>query len=528
MTSDIYYSFAKHNMLGDTSKYGVINLARLSYDITGKTRMGLNGYVNLSSIRSKSDFVKGLIALEESGRLDDLSSDERKRVAEFEAIVSPEAFFKKVSGSLYDVTIDGRRHTLPVDNLLHFLVLPENELFNLCTTGLDGEIGSLSKAEFAYAAKNFLQEKRALNDYVFSEDLENRMNNLMLGRLIDFSAINRLTETKETLHKKININPELREAIFNEMPENLNKLEKAIYIFLKMCMTLTYDNRFYAANQRGEIAEIHKNLDYIEHISPTNNDVVCFEFNLIYAKFLDELGLTFESAFGEMTEEGYGVSHANLRFRAGRFIVNADSVKGILGGDIVRTKLGLPITGLRCENRNAITVRDFEDSVSKIYKLIQQQEKAKNPWNEYDLLTKNLLPLKFDQRKFILLDTLSATSLRGIDAMSYALKLEKALFSSSEQLHNVSVVVLRNNRPTDPDYGFETGAVIAVNETNLLKQPDKTDYYYLSSKGEFDSLSQEDIISKLEDRIFEYIDRSTPTIPGATKDGEQLGGYHYE
>ena len=112
--------------------------------------------------------------------------------------------------------------------------------------------------------------------------------------------------------------------------------------------------------------------------------------------------------------------------------------------------------------------------------------------------------------------------------MSYALKLEKALFSSSEQLYNVSVVVLRNNQPTDPNDGFETGAVIATNEMNLHKQPDKTDYYYLSSRGEFTSLTLKDVISKLEDGTFEYIDRGAPTIPGATKDGEQLGGYHYE
>ena len=545
LTNDVYYSFARHNMLSEAPKNNIINLARLFYDNTEQIKSGLADYVVFTSIGCKSDFVKGLVALKDSGQLDDLSDEERNREMEFRAIVSPRSFFEKIKGTLYDVMIDGKRCTVPVDSMIKdFLLLPEDKLSKLCTTNPDGKIGQLSKAEFAYAVASFLKKKQALSDYLFPKKFEDRMNKLLNGDLIDFSAINYLNETKETLHKKVNINPELRKAVLDQMPKDFTELEKAIYIYLKMCMILTYDNRFYAANDHGEIAKKHKNLDYIGFISPTNNEVVCYEFNLIYAKFIDELGLNFRSMRGKMNEEDYGDGHESLIFRAGRFIIKADSVRSALRTDMTKAKLGLPVTGLTCENGHETTEEEFNNTVLKVYKLIQQQEKKKISWNKYDLLTENLNPVPFSEKKSILFDALSTSSLRGTDAMAYALKLKEVLFDRSGQSDNISVVVLRNNRPTDLSDGFEAGAIIAINEDGLHEHPDKTDFRYLSSKGEFIPLTPESIIaklkngtfeyirreftpltldgiiSKLEDGTSEYIDSSTPTISGATKDEE--------
>lgn len=501
---DAYYSCAKHNLQKDSSFLGIIRATEL---VNGDVGRG-------DAIQNKRDLVKGLVALKESGQLDGISDIEKKRLKEFKEMVSPEAFAERTYGTQYETTVDGKQCVLPVEDMLTFLSLPPDKLKEICTTDPDAKIGQLSKTEFAYAAAEYLKKNNVMQNYAFPDKLEKRMQYLMDGRYIDFSAANKLLETEDTLYEKANLNPELKDAVLEQMPSDISGLEKAAYIYAKMCTMLTYDNKFYAANQKGEAAEKHKSLDYIEQITPQNNEVVCFEFNMIYAKLLHEQGLHFKSDYRNMMGEDYGEGHADLAFRDGKFIVKADSVSGILGGDIARAKLGLPFIGFECESKNKRTQQEFQDSVSRMYELVQQQEREKSPWDEYDLLTENLKPVEFDEKESILLEKLKTTSLRGIDAMTYALQLRKALFSEQELKDNVSIVILRNNEVAGQGPKLEAGAVIAMNGSNIDERPNKTSYYYLSSDCELTSLTLEDIKTKLDDGTFEYIEREDPKIPG--------------
>lgn len=518
-----YYSATKHmhedNPSGDVLEAYIL----LHYSSDEDIKRGMADINSAARIKSKSDLVRGLIALEESGQLGELSDTEKERLDEFKELTSPRAFAEKIHGTTYETEVDGKNVTLSVDNIIIFLSLSLDDLKKICTTDPDGKIGRLSKPEFAYAASEYLKKNKVTENYVLPDSIEKRIGFLTSGQYIDFSAVNKLMETKDTLYEKVELNPDLHDAIIEKMPEGISRLEKAAYIYAKMCTILTYDNRFMAANQKGEAAEKHKSLDYVSQISPENNEVVCFEFNMIYAKMLDEQGLHFKSEYKDMIGEYYGYGHANLEFRDGKFIVQADSVASTLGGDIVRAKLGLPLTGFECESPNIRTQKEFQDKVNAMYELVQSQERENDPWNEYDSLTENLHPVEFDEKKAILLDKLKTTSLRGIDAMGYALQLRKILFSEQERKDNVSVVVLRNNAVNGEGPKLEAGAVIAMNVSNFDDQPSETSYYYLSSNRELSSITLEDVKSRLNDGTFEYIERKDPKIPGTVEMAEEKG-----
>ena len=523
LSVDAYYYLATKHMHEDNPLRGVLRASLLFYMSDEDIKRGMADIYGVESINSKSDLVRGLIALEESGQLGELSDTEKERLDEFKELTSTRAFAEKMHGATYETEVDGKNVTLPVDNIITFLNLSPDDLKKICTTDPDGKIGQLSKPEFAYAASEYLKKNKVTENYVLPDNIEKRIGFLTSGQYIDFSAVNKLMETKDTLYEKVELNPDLHDAIIEKMPEGISRLEKAAYIYAKMCTILTYDNRFMAANQKGEAAEKHKSLDYVSQISPENNEVVCFEFNMIYAKMLDEQGLHFKSEYKDMIGEDYGDGHANLEFRDGKFIVQADSVASILGGDIARAKLGLPLTGFECESPNKRTQKEFQDKVNAMYELVQSQERENDPWNEYDSLTENLYPVEFDEKKAILLDRLKSTNLRGIDAMTYALQLRKALFSEQERRDNISVVVLRNNAVNGEGPKLEAGAVIAMNGSNLDDQPSETSYYYLSSNKELSSITLEDVKSRLNDGTFEYIERNDPKIPGTVEMAEEKG-----
>jgi len=523
LSVDAYYYAATKHMHEDNLLRDVLRVSLLFYMSDEDIKRGMADIYGVESINSKSGLVRGLIALEESGQLGELSDTGKERLDEFKELTAARAFAEKMHGTTYETEVDGKSVTLPVDNIITFLNLSPDGLKRICTTDPYGKIGQLSKPEFAYAASEYLKKNKVTENYVLPDNIEKRIGFLTSGQYIDFSAVNKLMETKDTLYEKVELNPDLHDAIIEKMPEGISGLEKAAYIYAKMCTILTYDNRFMAANQEGEAAEKHKSLDYVSQISPENNEVVCFEFNMIYAKMLDEQGLHFKSEYENMIGEDYGDGHANLEFRDGKFIVQADSVASILGGDIARAKLGLPLTGFECESPNKRTQKEFQDKVNAMYELVQSQERENDPWNEYDSLTENLYPVEFDEKKAILLDRLKSTNLRGIDAMTYALQLRKALFSEQERRDNISVVVLRNNAVNGEGPKLEAGAVIAMNGSNLDDQPSETSYYYLSSNKELSYITLEDVKSRLNDGTFEYIERNDPKIPGTVEMVEEKG-----
>lgn len=510
LTVDAYYASARRSIVYSGKP---IMVWKLWYPNTEEAKRGNFDGVPMYSMSGR-DLAKGLTTLEQNGQLDGLSDIEKNRLEELKKLTSQEGFFEKMRETQYQTIVDGKQRTLSGDDLASFLSLPVDKFKEICETNPDGKIGQLSKMEFAYMAAKYLKDEAKVQNYKLSSDMEDRIESFLDGEVIDFSAVNQITGTKDIIGEKFNLNPELREAILSGIPSDASKLEKAAYTYIKMCNLLTYDDEFMATNQTGEVAEKHKNIDYLNQISSKNNKVECHGFTAIYGKMLRELGLNYESDYGNSEVDNYGSGHANLKFREGKFIVFADSVISMLDGDLAGIKLGLPLNGFNCESKNKLTQSEFKAAVSKMYNLVLEQERAKYKLDEYESLTNNLQPVEFNEKQSILLNKLKSTRLSGTDAMVYALKLRKALFNEQEKKGKASVVVIRNNKASGRDSSIEAGAVIAINEINFNEQPNRTNYYYLSSDRELTSITLDSIKAKLSDGTFESLTPNDPKIPG--------------
>ena len=299
-----------------------------------------------------------------------------------------------------------------------------------------------------------------------------------------------------------------------------------------MCKLLTYDDEYYAVNQRGQATLKHKDIHYVSSITPTQNKVVCFEFNLIYSKMLSQLGIHFCSDYKGMVGEAYGSGHANLEFRSGKYLVDADSVTGILQGDIMRAKLNQPLVGLKCINRNAETKEDFRKSITKMYQLIAQQEHSVSEeqsierydtleelLNEYAKTTTNLQDVSLDERFSILIDKVNSTGMVGIDALSYILQLRKILFTQEQRDQNFAVTILRNNEPFDEDRIAMASVIFTVNDQHFVDNPERNRYYYFNPNHELVLISKDELQSKFDNGILEYVEKNDPRIPGIVEKG---------
>ncbi len=165
------------------------------------------------------------------------------------------------------------------------------------------------------------------------------------------------------------------------MPEkihgkNLTDLEKAVYIYIRLCKGLSYDENVYLSNQSAESLTIHSDPKHISKINFEHNKVIFFELTQIFARFLDELGIKY--SFQPLPSS----SADSLLFSCGKFDVRIDSMGSVLGGDLARAKMNKTLINFQYASADQSNLAEFNSRVSKIYNHIIHQELAASPFAE--------------------------------------------------------------------------------------------------------------------------------------------------
>lgn len=517
LNNDFYFEYASRYFNGDIDNFEV------SYIIGGDTG-GLIYY-------KKSTIIKALEQLISSGQIV-LQPDEQQKFDSLKNSISFEKFLEKHKGNNYNIDIDGNKYSIPTEQLISLMQLPNEQFDNLCSSIDIKEINGIPKEYFIYASFKFFKENNAFEEYLMPDVVANRYRDIGSLQKIDLQAINKHLTTTDTKYQNIKIDSSLEHEIISGIPENTTDLEKAIYIYIKMCKLLTYDEEYYAVNQKGVATEKHKSTDYISSVTLENNKVVCFEFNLIYSKLLNQLGIHFSSNYKNMVGEAYGAGHANLEFRADKFLVSADSVTSILQGDIMQAKLNQPLVGLKCINKNQQTQQEFKQALTKMYQLVAQQEKSLSEskqvehiqtldelLEEYSHMTNNIQDISLNERLSILVSKVNSTGMIGIDSLSYVLQLRKILFTEEQRKNNIGVTIVRNNEPFEEGKVAMASAIFTLNSQSFEENPEFNVYYYFNPNHVLVPITKEELQTGFNDGKLEYVEKGDPRIPGIIENG---------
>lgn len=517
LNNDFYFEYASRYFNGDIDNFAV------SYIIGGDTG-GLIYY-------KKSTIIKALEQLISSGQIV-LQPDEQQKFDSLKNSISFEKFLEKHKGNNYNIDIDGNKYSIPTEQLISLMQLPNEQFDNLCSSIDIKEINGIPKEYFIYASFKFFKENNAFEEYLMPDVVANRYRDIGSLQKIDLQAINKHLTTTDTKYQNIKIDSSLEHEIISGIPENTTDLEKAIYIYIKMCKLLTYDEEYYAVNQKGVATEKHKSTDYISSVTLENNKVVCFEFNLIYSKLLNQLGIHFSSNYKNMVGEAYGAGHANLKFRADKFLVSADSVTSILQGDIMQAKLNQPLVGLKCINKNQQTQQEFKQALTKMYQLVAQQEKSLSEskqvehiqtldelLEEYSHMTNNIQDISLNERLSILVSKVNSTGMIGIDSLSYILQLRKILFTEEQRKNNIGVTIVRNNEPFEEGKVAMASAIFTLNSQSFEENPEFNVYYYFNPNHVLVPITKEELQTGFNDGKLEYVEKGDPRIPGIIENG---------
>lgn len=521
---EVYVEFLKR-ILEDDNFFEYA--CRYFYDATDKFIVAsiINGDLGVNIRYDKTTIINGIKELINTNQIS-LNTEEKERFEKLRSYISYDKFLEKYKNYEYKVLIDGVNYSIPFEKMINLMRLNDDKFNEICRNNNIKDINGIPKEYLIYATCKFLRENNVIDNYELPYNFVKRHNSLYSMQLIDLEAINKYVVTTDVKYKEIKIDSDLENVIMDGFPYDASELEMAIYIYIKMCKVLTYDEEYYVVMQKGIAAEKHRSTSHIASITPQNNQVVCFEFNIIYAKFLNMLGINFASNYVSCIGEDYGYGHANLDFRCGKFLVRADSVTSILHGDIANSKINLPLEGINCLNKNLNTQNEFKSAYQKMYKLLASQEKDFNNKNvfyiqsfdelldEYSYKTDNLKNIELDERLSILIDKVNKKGMVGIDALTYVQHLRKILFNEEERKNNVKIIIIRNNEPFDKDKVAMPSVIVALNKEGFKNNPDKTVYFYYNPNKELVVVTSEELQSEFDSGTFEYIANDDPKIPG--------------
>ena len=420
---------------------------------------------------------------------------------------------KQLQNKTIQAKVDGITYNIPANKIIEFLELDTKTLDDYINTPNRKE--SISKEAFLYIVRRFIIREKLMDNFIFPENIEKRITDIVNYEILDFESQNTYLSDENSLTSKTNLNPELIEAITKDIPANYSTLEKAIYIYIKMCKILSYNDEFFAAKQRGLAAEKHRMIDYIENISPQFPEVVCYEFNAIYAKMLHSLGINFHRECFSWKNK-YGDGHEILSFRVGKYIIEADSSRQILTGDLFNAKVGNSIKGLKCRNQNFDTYMDFDEILRKVYKDIKKEDKStfSEALKEYEELTNTKQAhIPFNTRFDIFLEKIRTSSFNGLNIMSYILRLVNVLFTEEEREHYIDFEIIRDNNPKDEDKIVATCGIITMNEKGILKD-EEHNKYYIYINGELKRILKRTLIRNIITGTLGFIDSEEQYIPG--------------
>lgn len=457
---------------------------------------------------TKVDIVRCLSKIIDNGyySFDEIAMN---RFLNIKKSTSYEEFLRRYSDKNFDLTIEGESFSIPIGKIINFITSENEEYDNL----LDSEtlIAGIKKEYFLYACCKFFEDNNIFDNFILPSTIMERYDELSSFEKVDFQAVNSLPNNINKISENIVIDRELKDEILRGIPEDGSNIEKAIYIYIKMCKLLTYDDEYYVKGQIGDHTNKHSDINNISNVTLQNNKVVCTEFNAILGKFLEELGILYVNKPEGME---YGNAHSWLKFKSDKFLVEADAALSILYGDLARAKFNKPLEGLKCLNENAETQKEFLDIIRKMYARIIEEEKKKEEFEKvvarYQQVTTNLQAMSLDEKLKVLIDKVRQDNVSGIDLLFNILQMKKIIFNEQELNNNVSIVFVRDNSEETPSIS----TVFVLNAINVKLNTLNNRYFVFNNNGDFQQTSRSSLQEKFDNKRLEYTIYSDLKVPG--------------
>lgn len=395
--------------------------------------------------------------------VDELSQKEKMRFAMIESIARTYSCEQKYNNYKHEVIVDGTILEVPASILLKLLTCDE-VTFEKFLNGIENF--GYDKECLTYSLVDFVSRERILEKYSFPESVNKRYESIRSYKLIDFESLNHnrikndIGKDGESVIDKVTLSEELLTYLNEGIDKTYSNLEKVIYYYIKLCEALTYDENYFSS-EAASILSIHESTDNINSLSLNNNQVVKYDFMVVFASILSSLQIAY--TLDQNLMAGIPSSGPMLTFRYGEYLVSLNTISVPSQSDLVNVKINDEVINLVCTNKNETTKKKFKELTNRIYEDINNKREKDKTFKEALEFYKNTYvdkSVSIQERIYVLLLEITRSNLKGIDAIGYEKKLIDNLFGDSNK-----VVVSYLCKETRNNY-LTPVTIISINDNN--------------------------------------------------------------
>ena len=393
-------------------------------------------------------------------------------------------------------------------DLLNILRIPEDKLTEMIKSnnfkGVTGE--EIYKAIHKYIYQGYILDKKLLKLFnITNEETDIIIRN---AKKIDYhfkinkNANIRFVESKN-IANQFELNDKIKKAVLKGMPLGFNNLQKAYYIYRRLCQLFSYDEDYYCygflkkENKNAKTTVIdHGDIKRLNNLD-INSEVICTEITMLFAKFLEILGIPYQIVdYNDRTNIDYKTSHMRINFKVDDVIIQADAGHGLLGSDMAIEKTygfvnhfhPLTDTPLRIVDKVNKQLKEVDKHIEKT----KEQQKFSDAVEIYEQLYKKDNNISIEERVSIILDIINNCNLRYMDMINFITNLKKRMFSSNKDACYIEYVI--NKKPIKNDKTYEVIILIIYNENNDVNLlPEKNKYIIVNSDKNKEHLTFEQL-----------------------------------
>lgn len=142
------------------------------------------------------------------------------------------------------------------------------------------------------------------------------------------------------------INPELREAVYKDMPDDLSVEEEVVFVYSRLCKELLYNEEYmYREKLDDSRYESDFSKEHLESIKP-GSKITCYDFSRIFAKMVNDMDRDVEAVIiSPGQERGHFLVGVFSEKMSAKFdAINLD--RGEHTDDLMKAKAGIPLKGI--------------------------------------------------------------------------------------------------------------------------------------------------------------------------------------
>lgn len=310
------------------------------------------------------------------------------------------------------------------------------------------------------------------------------------------------------------LNDKIKNSVLNNMPKGLNKLQQTYYIYRRLCQLFIFDEDEIGyeliKREKGRAKKPyidHANIKRLNDIG-VNDEVVCTEITMLYAKFIELLGLPYQIVnYSNETDIDYEYDHMRINFKIGDVIFEADPTMGTYYMDMINEKTTGKVRYFG--PKHDIPLRIKEEIKKQLEVVDKYMEKSTEQMNfedavkEYENTYKKKNNITPGEKVSMIINTIQNSSLKLIELIQIVHKLKKQMFTTSKSACRIETII--NQKPAQMNKAYEVVLGIVYNDNNDIDMmPETNKFIIINSDKSIEDLKFSDVRKRFEDDTYSF------------------------